>query len=186
MIEIRGLEPGGDVIEIGESARYPGDALAAPGQRLDALHRRPEQLLDAGEVDAARRLPELQNPVLGRVEQLGGRGPPLKRLAHDPRGDLDEPPQERLFAHDAGVILDVGGGGDGVDEERDIVTTTGRLELSAPRQLFRQRQGIDHVPSLGERQHGPEDPPVVLPVEHGVVDNLGRPHHGVGVDHHRR
>ena len=45
--EVRRLEARRHLVEIAEAARDAGDRLAAALERLDALHRRPEQLLDA-------------------------------------------------------------------------------------------------------------------------------------------
>ena len=53
MIEIRRLEARRHLVEIVEAARDAGDRLAAALERLDALHRRPEQLLDAREAVVA-------------------------------------------------------------------------------------------------------------------------------------
>ncbi len=184
--EVGRLEARCDLIEIAEATRHAGDALAALGQRLDALHGRPEEFLDPREVDAAADLPELHDPVLRLVEQIRGRDVSLERFGHDAGGDLNEAPEERLLANDASVVLDVGGRRDCIDQKRDVIAAAARLELSAPRQLVGERQGIDHVAPFGEGQHAPEQPPVRFAMEHRIVDDLGRAHHGVRIDHHRR
>ena len=80
-----GLEAGRQLVEIGEAARDAGDRLAAALQRLDALHRRPHQLLHAREALQPALLAHLEDLLLGVVEQLFGRGAPLERLGDDRR-----------------------------------------------------------------------------------------------------
>ena len=96
--EIRRLEARRELVEIGEAARDAGDGLAAALQRLDALHRRPDQLLDAREALQPALLADLEDLLLRVVEQLVGRRAPLERLADDRRRHLDEPAQQRLLA----------------------------------------------------------------------------------------
>jgi hypothetical protein len=100
-------------------------------KRLDALHRGPHELLDAREPASPLLLADLEDPLLCLVEQLGGLGAPLERLADDRRRDLDQAPEERLFANDARVELDVGGRRDRVDEERDVLLAAAAGQLAA-------------------------------------------------------
>ena len=184
--EVGRLKSRRDVIEVGEPARNAGDALAALGERFDALHGRPQQLLDPGEIRPPPDLTELQDLVLRGIEQLGGRCVPLERLGDDPGRYLDESAQQRFLPHDAGVVFDIGGRRDRVDQERDVVAAAARLELAAPRELFGEGERVDDIPALGQREHPAEDPAVRFPIEHRVIDDLGRAHHGVRVHHHRR
>ena len=186
MIEIRRLEARRQLVEIVEAARDAGDRLAAALQRFDALHRRPEQLLDAREAVARLLLADLEDLRLGFVEQLGRGARALERLGDDRRRDLDQPAEDRLLANDLRVVLDVRRRRHGVDEEADVVLAARRLELAAPLQLVGERQRIDDAAALGDRHHRAEDPAMPLGVEHRVVDVFDRAEHRVLVDQHRR
>src|SRR5581483_11730525 len=95
--------------------------LATALERLDALHGGPHELLDAGEALRAALLADLEDAVLGLVQQLGRVHPALVRLADERRTGLDQAALERLLLDDLGMVLDVGRCGDRVDEERDIL-----------------------------------------------------------------
>src|SRR5687767_9310376 len=97
-----------------ETASDTSDRLAALGQRLDALHRRPHELLDAGETAGALRLADLKDLLLRFIEQLCRLRAPLECLPDDRGGYLDQAPKQRLLAHDARVELDVCRRWDGV------------------------------------------------------------------------
>src|SRR3954447_19063235 len=81
--EIRRLEARRELIEVVEATRHARDRLAAALKRLDTLHRRPHQLLDACEAASTLLLADLEDLLLGFIEQLGGLRPALERLAHD-------------------------------------------------------------------------------------------------------
>ncbi len=184
--EIGGLEPGSELVEIGEAAGDSGDRLAAALQRLDALHRRPHQLLHAREALQPALLAHLEDPLLRVVEQLFGGGATLESLGDDRRRRLDESPKERLLLHDLGVILDVGRRGHGVDQLTDVFLAAGRIELAAAIELVRERDGIDDFAALRDRDHRAEDPAMPLVVEHRVVDVLTGTENGIRVHEHGR
>jgi hypothetical protein len=53
------------------------------------------------------------------------------------------------------------------------------------RELVAQRHGIDHVAPLGQRDHGAEQDPVRLPVEHGVVQDFRGLQGRILIEQHR-
>ena len=109
-----------------------GDRLAAALQRLDALHRRPHQLLHAREALQPALLAHLEDSLLRVVEQLLGRGAALERLGDDRRGGLDQAAQQRLLLHDLRVVLDVRRRRHRVDQLADVFLAARRIELAAP------------------------------------------------------
>ena len=164
----------------------PVTVLPPRWQRFDALHRRPEQLLDARE--AVLRLLLATWKIFDSASSSSSLAVilPLERLGDDRRRDFDEAAENRLLAHDLRVILDVRRGRHRVDEEADVVLAARRLELAAAAELLRERERIDDAAALGDRHHRAEDPAMPLGVEHRVVDVLDRAQHRVLVDQHRR
>src|SRR4029079_13087716 len=133
---------------------------------LDALHRRPKQLLDAGESFRAPALVDLEDLVLGFVEELGGRRARLESLGDDGGGNFDQPAPKRLLTHDSRVVLDVGRGGNGVDEKADVILATARFQRACSLQLLRECQRVDYIATLRECDHRPKNPTVSLAIEH--------------------
>src|SRR4029079_968515 len=97
-----------------------GDRLAAALERFDALHGRPHQLLDAREAAAALLLTDLEDFLLGLIEQFCSLRPPFERFADDRRGDFDQATKQRFLADYPRVELDVCRRGHRVDEKRDV------------------------------------------------------------------
>ena len=184
--EVGRLETRRQLIHVLESARHTGDGLATALERFDALHRRPEELLDAGEPFLAALLRDLEDLVLGVVEQLGRLQAAFERLGNDRRRHFDEAAEECLLADDARVILDVRRRRHGVDEEADVVLAARRVELTAPLELIRKRERIDDLAALGKGGHRAIDAAVPLAVEHSVVDGLDDARDGVRVHEHGR
>ncbi len=182
--EIRRLKAGGQLIEVAEAAGDARDGLAARMNGLDALHRGPQQLLDAREPLVRALLRHLKDLLLGDVEQLVRRGATAERLTDDLSGDFDETPEQRLFLHDLRVVLDVGSGGHGVHEEADVVLAARSLEIAASLQLVRERQRVDDAAALGDPHHGAKQTPVALGVEHRVVNDLHGAHHRILIHQH--
>jgi hypothetical protein len=124
------LEPGGDAVEVGEARRHAGDARSGFLQPLDVLECRPEDLLDPDEALALVALGDLEDARLGLVEELVDVALALLvDVADDLRRLLDEPPEERLVADDARVVLEVRGRRDRVHERAEVVEAARRFEL---------------------------------------------------------
>jgi hypothetical protein len=91
--QVRRLEPARHLVEVAEPRRDPGHRAPGLALRLDALHRRPEELLDAREARAALRLADLEDLPLGLVEQLARELAALERVGDHRRRHLDEAAQ---------------------------------------------------------------------------------------------
>ena len=149
------------------------------------LERRPKDLFDPDEALSLVALRDLEDPGFRLIEDLIDLALTLViDIADDLRRLLDESPQQRLVANDARVILEVGRRGHGIDERGEIVEPPGRFHLAGLLELLRDRDHVDHVPALEEADHGPVEPSVRLPIEHGVVEELDGPRHCVPVDQH--
>ncbi len=169
----------------GKACGDPGDARLGLLQTLDVLEGGPEDLLDPDETRPVVALGHLEHPLLRLVQDLLHRF--LTLIVHVPDdggGRLDEISEERLFPDDLGVVFDVRSRGDRVQELGQIGKPPGRIQLLGLLQLLAQGDDVDDVPSFEEAGHGPEEPSVGLPVEHGVPDHLDGLGHGVPVDEH--
>ncbi len=60
----------------------------------------------------------------------------------------------------------------------------GPVQVAAAHQLVAQRDGIDHVAPLGQGEHGAEQQPVTLAVEHRIVQDFGGLERRVLVEQH--
>src|SRR6185437_2170328 len=100
-------------------------------------------LLDAGEPFVAPLLRDLENLGFGGVEQIVGGRMAVVGLGDDRGGGLNQPAENRLVFDDLGVELDVGRGGNRVDQLGQILQTAGGLELPAAKQLVPESDVID-------------------------------------------
>jgi hypothetical protein len=71
------------------------------------------------------------------------------------------------------VELDVRSGRNRIDQLSEIIEAAYGIELAPSEQLVTQSDVVDDHALLGEREHGAEEPPVRLPVEHRVIHQLG-------------
>ena len=183
--QIGALETCRETVEIGETARHAGDRARPRLELLDPLHGRPDELFDTNELLGTAELRHLEHPVLGVVEHLS-RGPvSFVDVLDDSGRGVHQPAQHRLVADDLGVVVDVRGGRDDVDQCRDVLHPAGTIEVAAPAQLVAQRDGIDDVAALGQREHRPEQQAMALLVEHCVVQDLGGLERRILVEQHR-
>ena len=86
---------------------------------------------------------------------------------------MNQVAEGRLFLDDARVVLDVGAARHAVGERRDVGGTADLLELARSRQLVLQRDEIDGVVALAERDHLVEDAAMRVAEEVARVDQLG-------------
>ncbi len=84
-------------------------------------------------------------------------------------GDLpgggDESAADAQALHDAPVVLDVDGRGNGIDEASDLCRATDLLQLTLALQLLAQGHEVGRFPPLVEVKDGLVDPAVLLAVE---------------------
>ena len=90
--------------------------------------------------EVARRplLSELEDDLLGAVDEVGDLALALLAEPHDLLARADEPAQRRHLLDDARVVLDVRRGGDERGELGDARLPAGGLELGALLELVRR------------------------------------------------
>ena len=171
--EIARLKAGRQLVEIGEPGRHAGDELLALVRALDRREARVRQLAHRHEPGAHAIFGDREDRLLGLVEnqvrlllRLVGRGQNLV-------GREDQIAKRRFLAHDARVVLDVGGVGQAVDERRDVGRAADFVELSRAGELFLERDEVDRVSPLAQLDHLLEDPAVRVAVEIARVQDLG-------------
>ena len=130
--QIRGLEPGRHLVEIGEAGRHPGDELLAGVELLDRIEARLRELAQRNEAVAHLLVRDGEDGVLGLVEQIRRVGACVEGRAHEPGGDLDHAAQLRLLAHDRRMVLDVRGRRHRIDGECSRDRRLRRAHRAAP------------------------------------------------------
>ncbi len=184
--EIGRLETCRKVVEVLEPTPDARNRTASTLDLLDPLHRRPEELLDAHEAFRPATLIDLEDLVLGFIQQLGGWRGGLEGLRNNRCGNFDQASSERLLANDLGVVLDVCRGGNRVDEKSDVILAAARLEGPSALQLLGERERIYYITALRQRDHRAKDSPVALAIEHRVIEEFRRAQNCVGIHEHRR
>ena len=144
-----------------------GDFLPA---RVQFVERAERAFDDGGNVlealpDAVLR--ELEDRLLGAVDDLFGFVGMLDGFGDGVLRDVDQPAQQRLVAHDANVVLDARPVGHAVDERRKIRDAADGLDLFAPVKLLGQRDHVHRPAHALQVGHAPED--AAMRVEREVV-----------------
>ena len=183
--EVPALEPRRHAVEVGEAGGHARDTGPCLLELLDVLEGVPQDRLDRDEALALVAVRDLEDPLLGLVEDVVDRAlPRIVRVPHDLVGLLHEAPQERLLPHDTRVVLDVGRGGHGRDEVAEVVDPAHPLELIDILQLLRDGDDVDDLTAVEEPHHRAEDVAIPLPVEHPGVEHLDDPRDRIAVDEH--
>ena len=159
---LAGVQAVGELVEVGEAGRDADHLAVAVVDRLDLVERRLH--------DRAQRRVVVRGPLVGDAVDLG-LGPvddlvdlALAGVPHlgDPGAGVDEPPQDRLLAHDLGVVAGVGGDRHARREGVEVRRAADPRELAAALQLGRRGDRVDRLAAAVE-------------VDHRVVDRLVRP-----------
>ena len=167
-----GLEARRHLVEIGEPRRHAGDELLALVRALDRREARVRQLAHRREPGPHAIFGNRENRLLGLVEDEVGLLLGLVGGRKDLVGGEDQIAKRRLLAHDARVVLDVGGMGQAVDERGNVGGAAYFVELSRAGELFLERDEVDRVAPLAQLDHLLEDPAVRVAVEIARVQDL--------------
>ncbi len=155
-------------------ARHAGDEAAVLLELLDELIAGIDELAHADESGAQPVLGDLEDRPLRVVEQVVGVLLGVVRAHEHVGGRLDQPAQRGFFLDDLRVVLDVGRPRHAVGERADVGGAADLVELARPGQLVLQRDEIDRLAPIGQRDHLLEDAPVRVAEEIRRVDDLGR------------
>ena len=172
MTRSRRLQARGHLVEIGEARRHAGNELFARMEPFDRVETALRERLERHEPVADLPIRDCEDGVLRRIEDgvgvffgLVGGGEDLVRRK-------DQAAEGGLFLDDTGVVLDVGRARYAIDERRDVGRPADLLEVARTAQLLFERDEIDGVAALGERDHLVEDASMGLAKEVAGVDDL--------------
>ena len=166
------MQPVGELVEVGEPGRHTDQLAVAVVDRLDLVERRLH--------DRAQRRVVLRGSLVGDAVDLG-----LCPVDHvvdlslagvphlgDPGARVDQPTQDRLLAHDVGVVGGVRGDRDARRERVEVRRATDAHQLTAPLQLGGGGDRVDRLASTVEVDHHVEDRLVGGSVEVTAADRL--------------
>ena len=108
--EVRGLEAGGDPVEILEAAREPRHLGARFVEVADPLERLDEGVLEEDEFALGAALAEVVDELLGARDELLRLALALPAELRDLAAGADQTAQRRVLADDLRVVARIGGG----------------------------------------------------------------------------
>ena len=112
-----------------------------------------EHLLDRAEVLLAVVAGDLEHRLLGLLDELARRRPVAEHALLDLVGALQQPPQQRVLAHDLRVAAGVAGGRHDAGQLVDRRAAADVLELADLAQAVGDRQHVDRLAVVVEREH---------------------------------
>ncbi|UUY04629.1 hypothetical protein LRS13_03595 [Svornostia abyssi] len=151
------MEPAGDGVEVG-----------VPRRRARQLRVAQRELVELGRllIEDLPDVPELFLPVVVRDLEhhpLGGLDERARVALTGRDGELDlgrraqQAAQERVLAHDPGVLADVGRLGHRAGELVERRLAAGLLEQVLRLEVLDDREAVDRLALLVQREHGAED-----------------------------
>jgi hypothetical protein len=117
-------------------------------------------------------LGEVEDDLLGAVDELRRLADPLTSEARDLLPGLDERPKGRRLLDDLRVVVDVRRGRHQRRKLGDAGAAADLLELAPLLQLLRERDRVDRLSLRPEPEHRAVDRPVRPAVEVGGVEDL--------------
>ena len=130
-------------------------------------------------------LAELEDDLLGAVDEVGDLALALLSEPHDLLARADEAAQGRHLLDDARVVLDVRRGGNERCELGHARLPARSFELGPLVELVGERDRVDRLALRPERERGAVDLRVALAVEVGRVEDLAHRADGDGREQHR-
>ena len=160
------------LVEVGETGRDATGGAVVAGDRLDLVEG---VLHDRGQRRVVLLLPLLADRVdllLGHVDGLVDVA--LAGVPHlrDLGAGVDQPAQDRLLAHDGGVVAGVGGDRDAGRERVEVRRPADLLQLAPTVELGRDRDRVGRLAAAVEVDDRVVDRLVGRPVEVGATDLL--------------
>src|SRR5690606_13750430 len=166
--QVRRLQAGGHVVELGVAGPQAGDVAAALEALLQHLEGVAQRGVEAGEVGAAAGagLGDGEHLLLGAGQQLGAVAAfRLEAVVDDLGADLDQLPQHRLVAHDLGVGADVGGRRRGRGQLDQVGAAADLLRIALRVEPLAQGHRVERLALLGQLADRAVDQLVVAAVE---------------------
>jgi len=151
-----------EVVVVGAESGEPAFALAQP---VDAFERGLQHVADADRLAGLVEPRDLEDLALRLVEQVLRLEFVVVGAPRDVEAGLEQPPLDRLLAHDLGVVDDARRRHDGVGEVDQAVDTAGVLQPAAPRQLVADDERVGGLAAVVRREDRVEDDLVPRQVE---------------------
>jgi hypothetical protein len=183
--QVPGLEARGEAIEIAEPGGDTGNVGAGLVEGRDTFEALLEKLIDVGKLARDARLREIEDDLLGLVDEVDRIARPLPAEARDLAAGPDQPAQRRHLADDARIVAGVRARG---NERRKLVDpdlAADVVQLAALLELVDERDRVDGVAFRVERDGCAVDLGMALAVEVGCVEDLADRPDRPGGDHHR-
>ena len=165
--QIAGLEAAGHLVELGVVGGESGDLLAAGVEFVERAEGVLDDRRNVGEALAETVLGELEDALLGAVDDLFGFVGVVDGFGDGQLRDVDEAAQQRFVTNDADVVLDAGPVGNAVDERREVRNAADCLDLLAAIELLGKGDHVNRAASLLQIAHARED--AAMGVEREVV-----------------
>ena len=143
--EVARLEARREPVEVAEAARDAGDVDAGLVELRDPLEALGEERADVREVAADPLLGEVEDDLLGPVDELGRLADSAPAEPRDLLARLDEPAERRGLLDDPRVVVDVRRRRDERRELGDPRAAADLLELAALLELVRERDRVDRA-----------------------------------------
>jgi hypothetical protein len=163
--QVPGLEPVRHRVEVEESGRHARHPAAVLTPGLDLLEHPREHLAEMHEPATAITLRDGVERLLAAVEDYLGVVSSLVGFRQHAIRDGDDGALVGLLAHDAGVMGDVGGLRESVDERGEVGRTADFVELPRPVERILERHELDRRAGRVQPQCLLEDPAVRLAPE---------------------
>ena len=170
--EVGRLQPGRQVIDVGEARGYAGYETLLRLNPFDGLEAVLDELLHRHEAAVDAVFGDGEDFLLRPVEHgvgvvIGGVG-----AGDDLVGRMDQIAQRRLFLDDLCVVRDVGRARDAVGQRADVGGAADLLQIARAVQGVPQRDEVDRLAPLAEAGDPVEDTAVGVAVEVVSLDEL--------------
>ena len=157
--QIRLLKTAQQFIQLGEPDGHTEDLVLVPVQIINAIHHIVHHQAHRRQVTPDAPLRHVEDELLGAINHFVdvlslfiGQGRDLARRA-------DQPAQGGRALHDVGVVLNIDGGRDVVDQRGDVGRAAHLLQQVAPLQLIHQGDKVGRLAALVQVKDCLIDPP---------------------------
>ena len=181
------LESGRDPVEVPEAGRDARDVRARLVELRDPLEALLEERLDVAELRDRLLLGEVEEDLLGAVDELRRLPRALPAKPCDLAAGPDQAPQRGGLLDDLRVVARVRARRHERRQLVDADLATGVLELAPLVELVDERDRVDGLALRVQRERGPVDLRVALPVELAAVrgEHLADGRDRTRGEHHR-
>ena len=163
--QIGGLQPGGHIIKLRKPGGHTGNPFLLFVQTLNRFKTTLNDLFNRhkGWLDLLLRY--TKDATLGRIQQILDPPAVIIALTHDLGGDRYQITKDRLFMDDPGMLTNIRGRGNAVDQCRKVSGPTHRLQFILPSQVIGNGNQIHRFVPLIQIQNGRENLPVGFTIE---------------------